>query len=288
MANMKTGLAFIFVGICLLSSLSGCLSYDISQVAGRSLVAGSRSSTLTSPRYPYTYGNRMDYSVTISARAGQVVKITIVDMDIENHSTCRYDYLELGDSSTRLCGRNKEGYEWTSAGNVVTVSFHTDSSTTKKGFELNYVAAAEDSEVQSSEECAFGFTRVGSNCYMLPRMVQRTQEDSGQICSRYGARLAIFHDTEEFESVTDWMKATRWPSAVWIGLHSDRAGNWYWDDGSRLSQDSPLWGITWSGRKQPDGGQENAGVIGPRDGPGILIHDQVDTWRRQALCQIIG
>merc|ERR1711942_505097 len=282
---MKTGLAFIFVGICLLSSSSGC-SRDISQVAGRSLVAGSQSSTLTSPRYPNKYENNLDYSVTISARAGQVVKITIVDMDIEYSSSCRYDYLELGDSSTRLCGSDKAGYEWTSAGNVVTVSFHTDSSITKKGFKLNYVAAAEYSEVQSSEECASGFTRVGSNCYMVDR-TRRTQEDSRQFCSKHGATLAIFDDAEEFESVTNWLKDTRSP-AVYIGLHSDNAGDWYWEDGSPLTQDSPWCAVTLTGRQQPDGGVENAGIIWPYGEIGYLIHDQSDRREDKALCQILG
>ena len=62
-------------------------------------------------------------------------------MDIESHSSCGWDYLELGDSSTRLCGTDA-GQEFTSSGNVVTVSFHTDGSVTRTGFTLTYAAVA--------------------------------------------------------------------------------------------------------------------------------------------------
>ena len=59
---------------------------------------------------------------------------------MESQSSCGYDYLELGDSSLRLCGYDVAGFTFVSSGNVVTITFHTDGSVTYRGFMLFYEA----------------------------------------------------------------------------------------------------------------------------------------------------
>ena len=59
------------------------------------------------------------------------------DMDI---GSCAYDYLELGDASTRLCGNDHNGYVYVSTWNVVTVTFHSDDVNTGAGFSLLFTA----------------------------------------------------------------------------------------------------------------------------------------------------
>ena len=66
---------------------------------------------LTSPSYPQKYQNYEDCFYTILQPNGTVIDITITSMDIEWHSTCYYDYLEIRDGGseqsevlTKLCG----------------------------------------------------------------------------------------------------------------------------------------------------------------------------------------
>ena len=66
---------------------------------------------LTSPSYPQKYQNYEDCFYTILRPNGTVIDISITSMDIEWHSTCYYDYLEIRDGGseqsevlTKLCG----------------------------------------------------------------------------------------------------------------------------------------------------------------------------------------
>ena len=66
---------------------------------------------LTSPSYPQKYQNYEDCFYTILRPNGTVIDISITSMDIEWHSTCYYDYLEIRDGRseqsevlTKVCG----------------------------------------------------------------------------------------------------------------------------------------------------------------------------------------
>ena len=66
---------------------------------------------LTSPSYPFNYPYNADCVYTISQPSGTAIVLTFHSMDIENHSTCRWDYLEIRDGSSaaspllgKLCG----------------------------------------------------------------------------------------------------------------------------------------------------------------------------------------
>ena len=63
---------------------------------------------------------------------------------MEYEDTCDYDYVVISDasgySSNRICGTAGLGYTYMSFGNLVTVEFHTDYSTTRQGFSMHYEA----------------------------------------------------------------------------------------------------------------------------------------------------
>lgn len=66
---------------------------------------------ITSPSFPDNYPDNADCVYTISQPPDTVVILSILSMDVENHSTCKYDYLELRDGTLegsplldKLCG----------------------------------------------------------------------------------------------------------------------------------------------------------------------------------------
>ena len=83
----------------------------------------------------------MDCQIKIRFAAGQRISIQFLAFDIEQHSSCRWDWLEIrdGDSAnsnllgSKLCGSNNpDPIESTS--NTLTLVFHTDSSVVNSGF----------------------------------------------------------------------------------------------------------------------------------------------------------
>ena len=46
--------------------------------------------------YPNTYDNDLSVSIPIEVTSGSKIELTFLDMDIENASTCEYDYLQGG------------------------------------------------------------------------------------------------------------------------------------------------------------------------------------------------
>ena len=65
----------------------------------------------TSPSYPDNYPANEDCIYTISQPIGTVIMLNLLSMDIESHSTCGFDYLEIRDGPSddspllgKLCG----------------------------------------------------------------------------------------------------------------------------------------------------------------------------------------
>merc|ERR1712227_846269 len=103
---------------------------------------GSRSGEVKSPNYPWNYQDNSDTSKTIQVSAGSMIKLTFVDFNIEAHSSCRYDYVQVLDTSgaqlIKKCGSTVPSVIM-SSGNRLTVKFHSDSSVTLKGFRATWM-----------------------------------------------------------------------------------------------------------------------------------------------------
>uniref|UniRef100_A0A286XEE8 Adhesion G-protein coupled receptor G6 n=1 Tax=Cavia porcellus TaxID=10141 RepID=A0A286XEE8_CAVPO len=128
-------LLFLFV-LCLM-----CVPLSVSGCASCRLVLSSPSGTFTSPCYPNDYPNSQACLWTLRAPAGYIIQITFNDFDIEEAPNCIYDSLSLdnGESQTKFCGATAKGLSFNSSANEMHVSFSSDFSIQKKGFNASYI-----------------------------------------------------------------------------------------------------------------------------------------------------
>lgn len=106
------------------------------------------SGVITSPNYPNNYEGERNCEYDIRAPQGKIIVFNILDLDIEQHSACEFDFLEIfggpyADNSTsfgRFCGDYKPGLlnTFTSKYNHLLVHFTTDASVFGRGFQANY------------------------------------------------------------------------------------------------------------------------------------------------------
>ena len=78
---------------------------------------------------------------TLTPENGGNIQLTFQSFDVEYHSSCIYDYVEVmyGDYSERFCGGG--GYlpgPFTSCGSSMVIKFHSDSHTTGAGFRAEW------------------------------------------------------------------------------------------------------------------------------------------------------
>uniref|UniRef100_A0A8C9GBS3 Adhesion G-protein coupled receptor G6 n=1 Tax=Pavo cristatus TaxID=9049 RepID=A0A8C9GBS3_PAVCR len=102
------------------------------------------SGVFTSPCYPSDYPNSQACKWIIRAPHGFIIQLTFSDFDIEEAPGCIYDSLTLdnGESPMNLCGITAKGLSYNSTGNEMIVSFKSDFSIQKKGFNASYVRIA--------------------------------------------------------------------------------------------------------------------------------------------------
>ncbi|CAH0395162.1 unnamed protein product [Bemisia tabaci] len=107
----------------------------------------ANSSTITSPKHPNKYPMNQKCQWVISAPPGYFVQLTWTEFSLEMHSSCRHDYVEVFDNSSvvaedtligRFCGV-KLPPPITSTGNIMTITFVSDSSINMDGFSANYL-----------------------------------------------------------------------------------------------------------------------------------------------------
>uniref|UniRef100_A0A452QAA3 Adhesion G-protein coupled receptor G6 n=1 Tax=Ursus americanus TaxID=9643 RepID=A0A452QAA3_URSAM len=108
------------------------------------VILSSPSGTFTSPCYPNDYPNSQACMWTLRAPTGYIIQITFNDFDIEEAPNCIYDSLSLdnGESQTKFCGATAKGLSFNSSANEMHVSFSSDFSIQKKGFNASYIRVA--------------------------------------------------------------------------------------------------------------------------------------------------
>nr|XP_020142822.1 adhesion G-protein coupled receptor G6 isoform X3 [Microcebus murinus] len=108
------------------------------------VVLSSPSGTFTSPCYPNDYPNSQACMWTLRAPTGYIIQITFNDFDIEEAPNCIYDSLSLdnGESQPKFCGATAKGLSFNSSANEMHVSFSSDFSIQKKGFNASYIRVA--------------------------------------------------------------------------------------------------------------------------------------------------
>ncbi|XP_066598353.1 cubilin-like [Prorops nasuta] len=118
------------------------LSWD-STVDGCGGSMSGATGDIISPNYPQPYNYNADCTWKISVAAGSVIRIFFMDLDLEQHSKCRYDYIEISDGpkrhkdAPRYCGTDHPAMIETK-NNVATIRFRSDFTTSSRGFHLRY------------------------------------------------------------------------------------------------------------------------------------------------------
>ncbi|NWZ63508.1 AGRG6 protein, partial [Acrocephalus arundinaceus] len=122
--------------VCMQQAAQGC--YDCRTVLT------DPSGVFTSPCFPSDYPNSQACKWIIRAPHGFIIQLTFIDFDIEEAPGCIYDSLTLdnGESPMNLCGITAKGLSYNSTGNEMIVSFKSDFSIQKKGFNASYVRIA--------------------------------------------------------------------------------------------------------------------------------------------------
>ncbi|XP_054992917.1 adhesion G-protein coupled receptor G6 isoform X1 [Sorex araneus] len=135
----KPSSLLFLLALCIVSgphSVLGCANCRV--------VLSSPSGTFTSPCYPNDYPNSQACMWTLRAPTGYIIQITFNDFDIEEAPNCIYDSLSLdnGESQTKFCGATAKGLSFNSSANEMHVSFSSDFSIPKKGFNASYIRVA--------------------------------------------------------------------------------------------------------------------------------------------------
>uniref|UniRef100_A0A7N9IHT8 Adhesion G protein-coupled receptor G6 n=1 Tax=Macaca fascicularis TaxID=9541 RepID=A0A7N9IHT8_MACFA len=121
-----------------------CVPHSVWGCANCRVVLSNPSGTFTSPCYPNDYPNSQACMWTLRAPTGYIIQITFNDFDIEEAPNCIYDSLSLdnGESQTKFCGATAKGLSFNSSANEMHVSFSSDFSIQKKGFNASYIRVA--------------------------------------------------------------------------------------------------------------------------------------------------
>ena len=98
---------------------------------------------VTSPNYPNEYQNNKDCGTKIRFPPGERVVLEVQDFNVEHHSACVWDYVEVKDGDNanssriepKLCG-SAIPRPILSSGNTLSIRFKTDDEMTHSGFKM--------------------------------------------------------------------------------------------------------------------------------------------------------
>ncbi|XP_054249659.1 adhesion G-protein coupled receptor G6 [Indicator indicator] len=130
--------------LCLFTAYIVCMQQVAYGCYDCRIVLTDPSGVFTSPCFPSDYPNSQACKWIIRAPHGFIIQLTFIDFDIEEAPGCIYDSLTLdnGESPMNLCGITAKGLSYNSTGNEMIVSFKSDFSIQKKGFNASYVRIA--------------------------------------------------------------------------------------------------------------------------------------------------
>ncbi|KAL9952995.1 hypothetical protein ACROYT_G040337 [Oculina patagonica] len=97
--------------------------------------------TLKSPGYPNFYPNNTYCVYNVPIPDGMTMEIDFDFFEVEDHASCRYDYLTISNNHTSgvYCG-DKTGQTVLIAGDHAVITFHSDSYVQERGFLLVFTA----------------------------------------------------------------------------------------------------------------------------------------------------
>ncbi|CAH1798758.1 unnamed protein product [Owenia fusiformis] len=143
-------------------------------------VMTSQQGYITTPNYPFNYGNNLHCTTTIRVQPGQKIKLYILDINIEEppkDSSCN-DYLYMNDKvfgSSTVCRTMQDHIELfhTYHYNSLEVTFVSDAQVNRKGFWLYYEADPEMSTTTNKL-----ITKQPTNPTMTPSSTTNTLQST--------------------------------------------------------------------------------------------------------------
>ncbi|XP_029134023.2 cubilin [Labrus bergylta] len=119
----------------------------------------SPSGVITSPGHPTQYPHGANCTWYINVTPGNIIRLTFDSFNLEYHSNCNYDYVEVYDNGTvhtgtkigRYCGRSVPP-SITSTDNQLSLLFVSDSNLGSEGFSASYVS------INATTDCSETFT----------------------------------------------------------------------------------------------------------------------------------
>eukprot|EP00794_Sanderia_malayensis_P003248 gene3248-3729_t len=117
---------------------------SVPRTSGCDVFLSTPSGSIQSPGYPNNYPHRQNCKYTISISSGMQIALVFRVFQIEQHSSCNYDYLMIYDGVNntspmigKFCGTHSPG-RIVSRGNSLHLVFRSDFSSSAKGFFANY------------------------------------------------------------------------------------------------------------------------------------------------------
>lgn len=135
--SFSGGCTFLKIYECIIlpsHPVLGCSSTNCNQVLT------DAQGEITSPCYPQKYPNSQICAWTMQAPAGFIIQLTFLDFDLEEAPGCIYDrvVVNTGNIDVPFCGLTANGLTLNSTGNVMELSFTSDFSVQKKGFNVSF------------------------------------------------------------------------------------------------------------------------------------------------------
>ncbi|XP_019897556.2 cubilin [Esox lucius] len=132
--------------------------YD-SAIEGCGATLTAPSGSLNSPGHPNNYPHGANCTWYISVAPGHLVRLSFTSFNMEYHTSCNYDYVEVYDNGTvatgtklgRYCGQSVPP-TLTSTDHMMTVLFVSDASLATEGFSASYVS------INATTDCSQSFT----------------------------------------------------------------------------------------------------------------------------------
>lgn len=108
-------------------------------------VLTQQKGSIQSPNYPISYPHNAQCEWRISVNEGSSIQIVFSDLNMEQHSECKYDYLEIFDGTDasaksfgRFCSSEHHPLYIETSGNHALIRMNTDESHSGRGFHIKY------------------------------------------------------------------------------------------------------------------------------------------------------
>ncbi|XP_053317034.1 adhesion G-protein coupled receptor G6 [Spea bombifrons] len=206
-----------------------CVQHTVLCCSNCKLMLTAPSGYFTSPCYPQLYSNSQDCRWTLRAAPGFIIQVTFVDFDIEEAQNCMYDSLSInnGETTSKFCGVTANGLSFNSTGNEMIITFVSDFSIQRKGFNATYSHVA---------------VSLRNQKVILPQNQNSSVSVSNKVTVPNLSQLTVcFEATKTSNSTDDWKAFSYWMSSTdYFSFGKSTSGHFILISGVQCMLDSIL------------------------------------------------